>query len=86
MAMYRSLDPLIKHRRHHPGDDLISMLADPHGDDVLTDDEVFWSASMLVGAGSETTTNLLSGLFLTLAQRPELYAQLRDTRADSRRD
>lgn len=78
MAMYRSLDPLIKHRRHHPGDDLISMLADPHGDDVLTDDEVFWSASMLVGAGSETTTNLLSGLFLTLAQRPKVYAQLRE--------
>jgi beta-dihydromenaquinone-9 omega-hydroxylase len=78
MAMYRSLDPLIKHRRRHPGDDLISMLADPNGDDVLTDDEVFWSASMLVGAGSETTTNLLSGLFLTLAQRPEVYAQLRE--------
>jgi cytochrome P450 len=48
------------------------------GDDVLTDDEVFWSASMLIGAGSETTTNLLSGLFLTLAQRPDLYAQLRE--------
>jgi beta-dihydromenaquinone-9 omega-hydroxylase len=78
MAMHRNLEPLIKHRRHHPGDDLISMLADPNGDDVLTDDEVFWSASMLVGAGSETTTNLLSGLFLTLAQRPEVYARLRE--------
>ena len=78
MAMYRSLDALIKHRRRHPGDDLISMLADPKGDDVLTDDEVFWSASMLVGAGSETTTNLLSGLFLTLAQRPDVYARLRE--------
>jgi len=77
MAMYRGLDPLIKHRRRHPGDDLISMLADPSADDVLTDDEVFWSASMLVGAGSETTTNLLSGLFLTLAQRPDVYTQLR---------
>ncbi len=33
---------------------------------------------MLIGAGSETTTNLLSGLLLTLAQRPELYAQLRE--------
>ena len=78
MAMYRSLDALIKHRRRHPGDDLISMLADPNGEDVLTDDEVFWSASMLVGAGSETTTNLLSGLFLTLAQRPDVYARLRE--------
>jgi beta-dihydromenaquinone-9 omega-hydroxylase len=46
-------------------------------DDVLTDDEIFWSAAMLIGAGSETTTNMLSGLLLTLAQRPELYARLR---------
>jgi cytochrome P450 len=78
MAMHRSLEPLIRHRRNRPGDDLISMLADPNGDDVLTDDEVFWSASMLVGAGSETTRNLLSGLFQTLAQRPEVYARLRE--------
>ncbi|MDQ2629315.1 MAG: cytochrome P450, partial [Actinomycetota bacterium] len=38
----------------------------------------FWSASMLVGAGSETTTNLISGLFLTLAQRPDVYTRLRE--------
>jgi cytochrome P450 len=77
-AMRRNLDPLIKQRRSHPGDDLISMMTGSEGDDVLTDDEIFWSASMLIGAGSETTTNLLSGLFLTLAQRPDLYAQLRE--------
>lgn len=33
---------------------------------------------MLIGAGSETTTNLLSGLFLTLARQPALYARLRE--------
>jgi cytochrome P450 len=77
-AMRRNLDRLIKDRRRHPGDDLISMMTGADGDDVLTDDEVFWSASMLIGAGSETTTNLLSGLFLILAQRPDLYAQLRE--------
>ncbi len=77
-AMRRNLDRLIRQRRSHPGDDLISMLTASDGDDVLTDDEVFWSAAMLIGAGSETTTNLLSGLFLTLAQQPELYARLRE--------
>ncbi len=77
-AMRRSLDHLIAQRRRHPGDDLISMMAASDGDDVLTDDEIFWSAAMLIGAGSETTMNLLSGLFLTLAKRPELYAQLRE--------
>jgi beta-dihydromenaquinone-9 omega-hydroxylase len=53
------------------------MMTASDGDGVLTDDEVFWSAAMLIGAGSETTTNLLSGLFLTLAQQPDLYARLR---------
>jgi cytochrome P450 len=77
-AMRRNLDRLITQRRRHPGDDLISMMTASDGDDVLTDDEVFWSAAMLIGAGSETTTNLLSGLFLTLAQQPELYARLRE--------
>jgi cytochrome P450 len=77
-AMRRNLDPLIKKRRSHPGDDLISMMTGSDGEDVLTDDEIFWSAAMLIGAGSETTTNLLSGLFLTLAQHPELYTQLRE--------
>jgi len=76
-AMRRSLDPLIKERRRHPGDDLISMMTYAEGDSVLTDDEVFWTANMLVGAGSETTTNLLSGLFLTFAERPDLYTRLR---------
>src|SRR5690625_3609726 len=78
IAMHRSLGPMIKARRAVPGDDLISMLAAPSGEDTLSDDEVFWSASMLVGAGSETTTNLISGLFLTLAQRPEIYTRLRE--------
>ncbi|MGB3894782.1 cytochrome P450 [Mycolicibacter sinensis] len=78
IAMHRSLDPMIKERRAAPGDDLISMLAAPSGEDTLSDDEVFWSASMLVGAGSETTTNLISGLFLTLAQRPDVYTRLRE--------
>jgi len=76
-AMRRSLDPLIAQRRLNPGDDLISMMTPADADDVLTDDEIFWSAAMLIGAGSETTTNMLSGLLLTLAQRPELYARLR---------
>ena len=77
-AMRRNLDRLITQRRRDPGDDLISMMTASDGDDVLTDNEIFWSAAMLIGAGSETTTNLLSGLFLTLAQQPALYSQLRE--------
>jgi len=60
-AMRRSLDPLIAQRRLNPGDDLISMMTPADADDVLTDDEIFWSAAMLIGAGSETTTNHVVG-------------------------
>lgn len=77
-AMRRSLDPLIAQRRRNPGDDVLSMMTPADGDDVLNDDEIFWSAAMLIGAGSETTTNLLSGLLFTLAQHPEMYTRLRE--------
>lgn len=77
-AMHRSLDPLIAQRRRDPGDDVLSMMTPADGNDVLTDDEIFWSAAMLIGAGSETTTNLLSGLLLTLARDPAMYARLRE--------
>lgn len=76
-AMRRNLDHLITDRRRRGGNDLISMMTASDGEDALSDDEVFWSAAMLVGAGSETTTNLLSGLVLTLAQHPDLYQRLR---------
>ena len=33
-AMRRNLDPLIKQRRRHPGDDLISMMTYAEGDDA----------------------------------------------------
>lgn len=77
-AMRRHLDSLIAQRRCDPGDDLISMMTAADGADVMTDDEIFWTAAMLIGAGTETTMNLLSGLFLTLALRPDLYERLRD--------
>ena len=76
--MRRHLDRLITRRRRDPGDDLISMMTAADGADVMTDDEIFWTVAMLIGAGTETTMNLLSGLFLTLALRPDLYARLRE--------
>jgi cytochrome P450 len=78
VAMRRHLDPIITERRRNPGEDLISMMAAVEGDDMLSNNEIFWSASMLIFAGNETTTNLLSGLFLTFAQRPDVFALLRE--------
>jgi cytochrome P450 len=77
-AMRRNLDFLIAERRRHPGDDVLSLMTHADSNDVLTVDEIFWTAAMLIGAGSETTTNLLSGLLLTLAERPDVFTQLRE--------
>jgi cytochrome P450 len=42
-AMRRNLDSLIAERRRHPGDDVVSLMTHVDGNDVLTDDEIFWT-------------------------------------------
>lgn len=42
-----------------------------NGDDGLSHEELFFTAVLLLLAGNETTTNLLSTLFLTLADYPD---------------
>ncbi len=68
---------LLRERRVKPGDDLISALA--RADDAgvsLSDREVVGFASLLLVAGNETTTNLLSNLLNRIAERPEEWARL----------
>lgn len=43
----------------------------------LTDDELFYFAMLLLLAGNETTTNLLGGMFDTLATYPEQFDSIR---------
>jgi len=43
----------------------------------LTDDQLFYVALLLLIAGNETTTNLLGGMFDTLAQNPDQYDLIR---------
>jgi len=86
-AMRRYLDPLTRHRRRDPGDDLISMMAGSDGDDVLTDDEIFWSASMLIGAGKREDDELVVGAVpyarsATRPLRPAAGAPRTDSRCD----
>ena len=42
-AMRRNLDSLIAERRRHPCDDVVSLMTHVDGNDVLTDDEIFWT-------------------------------------------
>lgn len=68
---------LIQERRRNPGNDVLSALSHSELEGGLDDRELFWFCLLLLVAGNETTTSLISGLFLALAQRPGIYAQLR---------
>ena len=66
-------------RHDHPTDDFIGRVVAAHDDeDRLTDDEVLGSVNLLLLAGNETTTNLISNAVLALCQFPERQAELRE--------
>jgi hypothetical protein len=68
-GLFRSL---IQERREAPGDDLLSLLiAARDADDRLSEDELVATAMLLLFAGHETTTNLLSNSTLMLLRDPE---------------
>ena len=69
---------LIKERRQHPGDDMISklILAEEQGS-LLSEDELLSSCAFLLSAGHETTTNLISNGILELLRAPDELAKLR---------
>jgi cytochrome P450 len=71
--------PLVQQRREAPGDDLISALvrAEEEGD-RLSEEELYAFCILLLGAGSETTTNLIGNGLLALMQRPDQLDRLRD--------
>jgi cytochrome P450 len=57
-----------------PREDLVSHLAVSE----LSAQERFWFALLLLVAGNETTTSLLAGMLLALAEHPEEYRRLRE--------
>lgn len=64
---------LVAERRRHPGDDLVSVLAEQADGDVLSDDELVGTLSLLLIAGFETTVNLLgTGTATLMAHRDQL--------------
>ncbi|HJQ83833.1 MAG TPA: cytochrome P450 [Candidatus Binatia bacterium] len=68
---------LIAEKRRRPGSDLLSALVQAKDDDRLTDDELEGLASLLFGAGFETTTNLIGNGLLGLLGHPEQMDLLR---------
>jgi len=75
------LSGLIAERRARPADDLISALATmatSHDSALqMSDQDLLATVSLLVGAGYETTVNLIANSMLTLLRYPDALARLR---------
>ncbi|MER6690961.1 cytochrome P450 [Streptomyces minutiscleroticus] len=74
----RFMQDLIDSKKKEPGDDLISDLVHPKSEaDRLTDDEVAGLCTLMLIAGHESTSNMLSLGTLVTLQNPEQLAALR---------
>jgi cytochrome P450 len=67
----------VRTRRRNPGDDLVSLLIARDGDaDALSLVELIKFCVLLLVAGNETTTNLVSNAMLALLDRPDVWQQV----------
>lgn len=67
----------VRSRRRNPGDDLVSLLiAGDRDTDALSLIELISFCVLLLVAGNETTTNLISNAMLALLDRPDLWQQI----------
>ncbi|MEJ2862809.1 cytochrome P450 [Actinomycetospora flava] len=71
------MSSLVARHREAPGDDLLGMLIREHSDDI-TDDELIGIGNLLLVAGHETTSNMLSLGTLALLEHPDQLARVRD--------
>ena len=72
------LRSVVDERRSSPGDDLIStLIAVEEEGEGLTTDELIANLNLLLGAGFETTMNLVGNGMLALLRHPDEMAQLR---------
>ena len=74
MAEY--FERIVAERRASPRDDLISVLVQAEGGDVLTDGEVLSFIALLLIAGNETTTNLIGNATKALLKNPDQLAKV----------
>ena len=78
IEMFMYFSQMLEERRAYPQDDLISMLTrSSEGGDSLNPAEIALFCVLLLIAGNETTTNLLSNGAQVMFERPELCQRLR---------
>lgn len=68
---------LVQRARREPGEDILGMLIREHGTEV-SDDELVGIGGLLLLAGHETTSNMLSLGTIALLQHPDQLAAVRD--------
>ncbi|WP_329176729.1 cytochrome P450 [Streptomyces sp. NBC_01477] len=74
--------PVIRERRAHPGDDLLSTLCTAEIDGVaMSDEDVKAFVSLLLAAGGETTDKAVAGVFRNLLANPDQLAEVRADRS-----
>jgi cytochrome P450 len=72
--MHHWFDDHVDRLRRDPGDDLISQLAVLEGDDALTQLELRAIGLLVLGAGFETTVNLIGNAVVDLSNHPDQRA------------
>lgn len=78
-SLYEYFSAFLADRRAHPQDDLMSALVQAEADgERLSEEELLGFCLLLLVAGHETTTNLLSNSAVVLSQHPESRQQLAD--------
>jgi cytochrome P450 len=71
--VHEALSALVAHRRAHPGDDLTSALVAARDDDGsrLSEQELLDTLLLVIGAGNETTVNLIGNAVHALLTHPD---------------
>jgi cytochrome P450 len=71
------LAELIRRRKDHDGDDIVSVLLRAQdGDDSLSDNEVLYTLLLLLGAGLHTTSAQIATTMRLLLERPAIFARI----------
>ncbi|MGX1372576.1 cytochrome P450 [Streptomyces canus] len=74
--------PIIRERRDHPGDDLLSSLCAAEVDGVrMSDEDIKAFCSLLLAAGGETTDKAIASILANLLMHPDQLAAVREDRS-----
>lgn len=75
VRVYELIATLLTRKREKPGDDVTSGLITAHDDGQLSEQELADSLVLLIGAGHETTVNLLDHAITNLLTHPDQLTQ-----------